>query len=194
MLVEARSALTNPQFDWSTRLVRLAGWRGGEVRAASESGWRLRIAPAFCGVAAIALGLIGQPLWLGLLAATAAVGAVRGNHVVEQIYNATLGRRGVSIPKARAARASGCAISAVILAASAIAFAIGLPTLGLILAVSLGGLAVFVAVTKICVPSLMFVALFGELRSTAPSLRAALSSCPPETPSDRRRIEPLTHS
>ena len=175
MLSQVQALLTDSRFDRQTRLVRLAGWRGDSVEEAVRSGWRLRIAPAFCAVASIGLGLLGEPLLLGLLAASAAVGAIRGNHIVEELYNATFGRRGVAIPKARAARLFGCAMGAVVISASAVAFAAGLPALGLTLALTMGAVATFVAVTDICVPSIMFILMFGSSRSTEGSFVRSLA-------------------
>jgi hypothetical protein len=62
----------------------------------------------------------------------------------------------------------------IFLGGSAAAYALGAATVGLVLALVLGGTAAFVTATGICVPSLAFTALWGSHRASAPSLVAAM--------------------
>lgn len=54
--------------------------------------------------------------------------------------------------------------------AAAIAYAVGVATVGLVLALILGVTATFVAITGICVPSMLFTVLWGAERACSTGL------------------------
>jgi hypothetical protein len=148
------------------RRTRLQGWRGDDARRADAAVFAQRLAPAACAVGAFAGVALRSPVVLGLFAATALIGAVADNHPFESIYNAWAAHRGrPTLPANRAAKRLGCAIGLVFLGGSAVAYAAGATTLGLVLGIILGATAAFVAVTGWCVPSMLFTVLFGGERA-----------------------------
>lgn len=174
MLTDLRELLTDPRFDWPTRLARLQGWRGAELDQAVGAGWALSIAPAVCGVGSLVGGLLQSSVVLGLLGLTALIGVVAANQPFETLYNALAPRWGrVPVPRNRAAKRLGCFLGTAHLVGAVVAFELGAPGVGLVLSLSLGGLASFVALSGICVPSMLFTMLFGAERATRPSLAAA---------------------
>jgi len=171
MLTDLRSLLVDDRFDRETRLTRLQGWRGTEVDQAVSAGWAKSLAPAICAIGAIAGALLASPVLLGFMGATAVMGAIAANHPFEWAYNAVAPRFGrATLPANRAAKRLGCFLGSLHLGGAAVAFAAGAPTVGLALALPLGVLAGFVAVTGICVPSMLFTAFFGAERGACPSL------------------------
>lgn len=73
--------LADPERDWdTTRLARLQGWRGADARQAVNAKWAQRLAPAACGLGALAGALLSSPLVVGFFAATAVVGTLAPNH------------------------------------------------------------------------------------------------------------------
>lgn len=166
--------LGDSSLTWTQRRTRLQGWRGVDAECANEVMGMQRLAPAVCAVGATAGALAESPVVLGAFAATAVAGALGANHPFESLVNrwaASRGRR--QLPANRAAKRFGCAIGATFLGGAAVAYAVGAASLGLVLAAVLGGTAAFVALTGVCVPSMLFTLLWGAERATAPSLTMA---------------------
>ena len=165
--------LSDPTLTWSQRRTRLQGWRGPEAEQADAAPRAQRLGPALCAVGAIAGALMASPLVLAAVAATALAGTFAANHPFESLYNQwAASRGGQPLPANRAAKRLGCAIGVIFLAGASSAYTLGASTLGLVLALTLGGTAAFVATTGICVPSLLFTLVWGTERAAAPSLRA----------------------
>jgi hypothetical protein len=174
MRSEVSTLLGDTRLTLTQRRTRLQGWSGIDAEQADELPGVQRIGSGVCAVGALAGALIGSPLVLAVLAATALAGAFAPNHPFEWLYNRVASTRsGHQLPRNRAAKRLGCAIGVVFLSGSAAAFALGTLMLGLVLGLVLGGTAAFVAATGICVPSLVFTALWGAHRAAAPSLLAA---------------------
>lgn len=168
------SILADHERDWNTRLARLQGWRGADTRQAVNAKWAQRLAPAACGLGALAGALLTSPLVVGFFAATAVVGTLAPNHPVEMIYNALARRQGRDpLPANRAAKRLGCAIGVLLLGGSAVAFVLGATTVGVVLALVMAVTALFVAATGICVPSVMFTLVWGAERGACPTLARA---------------------
>ena len=166
--------LTDPDLDRDQRLTRLQGWRGDDAEAADRAKWAQRLAPAGCATGALAGGILGSPVIVALFAATALAGTFTPNHVLEAGYNHVARRRVLpTLPANRAAKRLGCAMGFLHLGAAALLMALGYTTAGSVLAVGFGLLALFVATTGICVPSVVFTLAWGAQRGTAPSLAAA---------------------
>lgn len=165
------SLLTDARFDRPTNLARLQGWRGAELDAAvAICPHPHRIAPAACSVLALASAATGSiPLILATLA-TALAGVFARNHPFELAYNLWAGPRGRALPANRAAKRFGCAVGSLHLAGGAVALALGRAVVADVALVSLGGLALFVAASGICVPSLLFTLRFGADRGTRAGL------------------------
>ena len=182
MYTEVHQMLTDTDRDWISRRLRLQGWRGEEVRQAAASGGVDRVGPAFCAVGSVAATGLHSWMIAAVLAVTSLIGVVAANHPVEAAANALASRRGVRpLPPNRAAKRLGCALGTLGLGGAAVAFASGHDALGVVLAGSIGATATFVAVTNVCVPSVIFTVLWGAERAQAPSLLAAASRRRPES-------------
>lgn len=177
MYCELHHVLTDETYTWSTRLLRLQGWRDDQVRQAAGAGRLVRIGPASCAVGALAVAVLGSAALAALVALSSLVGVVAPNHPVETLANAVAVRRGrTPLPRNRAAKRLGCALGFVFIGGAAVAFAAGLDLLGVVLAAVIGLTAAFVAATNLCVPSAIFTLLWGAERAQAPSLVAALEA------------------
>ena len=176
---DLRALLGDTSLTWTERRTRLQGWRGPDADRADAAPVAQRLAPAICAIGALAGAVTGSPLVLGTFAATAVAGAIAPNHLFESLYNRWASGRGRStLPPNRAAKRLGCAIGAAFLGSATIAYALGASTVGLVLALVLGTIAAFVAVTGICVPSILFTLLWGAERGSAASLVAAARCAP----------------
>jgi hypothetical protein len=166
--------LGDTSLTWSERRTRLQGWVGEDARCALANPVGQRVGPGVCAAGAL-LGIVtGSALVLGVFAATALLGAFAPNHPFEQLYNRMVSGAGrPSLPRNRAAKRLGCLLGAAFLGGAAVAYAAGAPRVGLALAAVLGLTAAFVAISGICVPSILFTLLWGANRATAPSLAAA---------------------
>ena len=145
---------------------RLQGWRGADATCADNAKGAQRLGPAVCAAGALAGAALESPVVLGAFAVTAVMGALAPNHPVESLYNRWASRRGrATLPANRAAKRLGCAIGVAFLGGAALAYAVGATTLGLVLASVLTGTATFVAITGICLPSMLFTVLWGVERA-----------------------------
>jgi hypothetical protein len=171
---ELAALLGDTSLTWTERRTRLQGWSGPDADQANATPGVQRVASAVCAGGALAGAATNSPLLLTAFAATALAGAFTPNHPVEWLYNRVASTRGrTQLPANRAAKRLGCVIGVVFLGGSAAAYALGAPTLGLVLALVLGATAAFVAATGICVPSLVLTAVWGPHRAAAPTLMAA---------------------
>jgi hypothetical protein len=160
---------------WTQRRTRLQGWRGDDAERADAAVVAQRFGPAACAVGAFAGAWLRSPTVLAVFAGTALVGTFAPNHPFEAIYNRwAVGHGRTALPHNPAAKRLGCAIGLVFLGTSAIAFAVGAPTVGLALALVLGVTALFVAMTGVCVPSILFTLLWGAERASRPGLLQAV--------------------
>jgi hypothetical protein len=168
---DLRAVLGDTSLSRTERLTRLQGWRGEDAERAERAVVAQRIGPATCAVGALLGAVLQSPPLLGVLAATALVGALAPNHPFEMLYNRRATRRGgTALPPNRAAKRLGCAIGVVFLGGAAVAYAAGAAPLGLVLALVLASTAAFVAITGMCVPSMIFTILWGSERACAPNL------------------------
>lgn len=167
-ITQVTGLLRDDRFDRATRLMRLQGWRGSELACAVRAGHAHRLAPGFCAVGSAVIAVTGSAWLAAALMATAVVGIFARNHPVETLYNAVAARSGrMPIPQNKAAKRLGCALGTAFLAASTVSIMVGADVLGRSLAASFAVVAGFVAFTNICVPSLIFTALWGADRATA---------------------------
>lgn len=163
-----KKVLTDPGHDRSTNLLQLQGWRGDKLdESARTAAFAHKLAPAACGILSLIAAVTGSMALVLATLATALIGVVARNHPFESVYNAIARRTGrQAMPANRAAKRWGCAVGSALLGGAVIAWSVGLGILGTVLLIALGSLATFVAVTGVCVPSMMFVLLFGAERST----------------------------
>jgi hypothetical protein len=172
---DVRSILTDASLDRDMRLVHLQGFRSDDAEQALRSGIGSRLAPALCGAGAILGVATRSPLLLGGLALTAVAGVFAPSHAIEAAYNVHARRQGAAeVPANLAGRRMGCFISTFFLGGSALAYATGADAAGAVLGLSLGSLALFVAATNICVPSIILTLLRGSDRTEMPALLPAL--------------------
>ncbi|HWH33109.1 MAG TPA: DUF4395 family protein [Egibacteraceae bacterium] len=176
-MAELTSLLRDDSLTRAQRLTRLQGWRGVDAACAEAAPAAQRIGPAVCAVGALLGAALQAPLVPALFAATALAGAVAPHHPFESLSNRWARRRGSgALPPNRAAKRFGCAVGVAFLGGAALAFASGATTLGVVLSLMLGCTAAFVAVTGICLPSMLFTVLWGAERAAAPHLFGAPDS------------------
>jgi hypothetical protein len=136
--------------------------RVDEERLAQITPW-LRLAFGMCAVLAILGTALASPKILLTLAVIAFVGALSPVHPFDLIYN--YGIRHATgtppLPRRGAPSRFACGLGAVWLVATAWAFQTGRAPLGYTLGFLLSCVAVLVSTTDICIPSLIFRALFG---------------------------------
>lgn len=160
--------LGDSEFDNPTCLLRLQGWRGAELDEAVAAGNAHRLAPGFCAVGASAVAITGSWALALALMATAVIGVFARNHPLEAAYNQLARSTGrPPIPRNRAAKRLGCLLGTVMLGGSVLSIVVGASLTGQAIAGAFAIVAWFVTLTNICVPSAIFVTLFGIERSTA---------------------------
>ena len=170
-IAQLKAVLGDERFDCSTRLLRLQGWRGSELTCAIGAGYAHRFAPGFCAIGAATIAFTGSGLLATAMMSTALVGIFARNHPVETVYNAVASRTGRStIPRNKAAKRLGCAMGTLFLGGSAVALGLGADAVGRSLAGVFAAVAGFVAGSNVCVPSMIFTALFGSERAQADKL------------------------
>ena len=130
----------------------------------------LRWSPALC-TTIIAVGVaLRAPLVLWGLAAIALLGAALPFHPFDLVYNHFVRRftRTASLPRHGQQRRFACALATVWLVATGWAFYVGAMVLGLALGLALLAVALLVSITHICIPSMIYNALFSGRSVLAP--------------------------
>ena len=127
----------------------------------------LRMAFGMCAFLAGAGTALASPTILWVLTLIAALAALFPVHPFDLIYNYGIRylRNTGPLPKRRAQSRFACGMGAVWLVATALAFQSGAPIAGYILGGALTGIAVLVSTTDICIPSMIYNALFLRLRT-----------------------------
>ena len=133
-----------------------------ERTLAGTAPW-LRLAFALCTLLAATGTLLASPVILLILMPIAIWGAVSAVHPVDWLYN--LGLRRLTgtgpLPRRGAPTRFACGLGAVWLAATAWAFHAGATATGYVLGAALTAVGLLVSTTDICIPSLLFRAIFG---------------------------------
>lgn len=173
---DARLILTDPTFDRNRRLLRLQGQRGPRLEQAVAAGWAIRLGPAQCAAFGALAILVADPGLYLALAFASTVGAATRYHPVEWLYSWWTVRQGrVSPPPNRAGRRFGCLLGAVCFFVAGVALAVDAGWLFWPNALLLVALPAYVAVTNLCVPSLILTLLLGSERAACPSLPAVVT-------------------
>jgi hypothetical protein len=152
------------------RRLDIQGFDSVSDRELLEAGNWLRLAFGLCSLLAI-IGtvLTSTPLLLVLLV-IAALAAAFPVHPFDLIYN--LGIRHVRktgpLPKRGPPVRFACGLGTVWLAATIWAFQGGNLTLGYVLGGALAGVGLLVSTTDICIPSMIYQAVFGRKRNAGP--------------------------
>lgn len=122
----------------------------------------LRMAFGGCAVLAAAGTVLASPTILWLLTAIAALAALFPVHPFDLVYNhgiRHLTKTG-ALPKRRAQTRFACGVGAIWLVATALAFQSGSLILGYVLGGALTSIALLVSTTDICIPSMIYNAVF----------------------------------
>ncbi|MFA5775151.1 MAG: DUF4395 domain-containing protein [Ilumatobacteraceae bacterium] len=124
----------------------------------------LRMAFGMCSLIAGVGTVLASPTILWILTPIAALGAIFPVHPFDLIYNFGIRhiRKTGPLPKRRAQSRFACGLGAVWLVATAWAFQAGALTTGYILGGTLTGVGVLVSTTDICIPSMIYNALFSR--------------------------------
>ncbi len=138
------------------------GYVGVGERTLADIQFGLRFSPALCATGvAIGTALASPPILFAMMA-TAIAGAATPRHPFDWLYNYgvrhLLGKP--AIPRNAAPRRFSCAVGSVWLFGTALAFLAGWDIGGYVLGAAMAGMAGFVAVTHICLPSLVYTRLF----------------------------------
>jgi hypothetical protein len=124
----------------------------------------LRLSPALCAaIAAAGTALASPPILWGLMI-FAALGAVLPFHPFDLVYNFGIRRMtgGPQLPRNGAPRRFACAVASAWLFATGALFTGGLDVPGYVLGAALVAVAALITVSHVCIPSLIFRALFGR--------------------------------
>ncbi len=124
----------------------------------------LRWSPALCTVFMTVGVALRAPFVLWALAATALLGAILPFHPFDLIYNYAVRyiTRTRPLPRNGAQRRFACALATAWLVATGWAFYVGATMTGLVLGVSLTLVAALVSFTHICIPSMIYNAIFSR--------------------------------
>jgi hypothetical protein len=138
----------------------------GDETLADVAPW-LRMAFGMCALLAGAGTTLASPTILWILTPIAALAALFPVHPFDLIYNYGIRylRNTGPLPKRRAQSRFACGVGAVWLVATAWAFQSGALIMGYVLGGALTGIAVLVSTTDICIPSMIYNALFLRSRT-----------------------------
>ena len=149
------------------RRLEIQGFVGIDDATLAEVAPWLRFSPAVCTVWMATGTVLASPVLLWTLAAIALLGAILPFHPFDLAYD--LGIRHLArtrrLPRNGPPRRFACALAAVWLAATGWAFNSGATVTGYVLGGLLTAVAALVSTTDICIPSLVYRALFGRKRA-----------------------------
>lgn len=134
-------------------------------RALADIQAGLSFTPALCATG-VAIGtVLASPPIILFMMTTAAFGAAFPRHPFDLVYNHLIRHvvRRPAIPRNAAPRRFSCGVGAAWLGLTAAAFLLGWDIAGYIFGAGMSAMAGFVAVTHICLPSLVYTRLFERL-------------------------------
>jgi len=141
----------------TTWRLRVQGFAADDAWLAEVAPW-LRLAPALCATSAAIGTVTASPVILSALAANAILGAILPFHPFDLLYNCGFRFlvRKRPLPPNGAPRRFACGMASVWLIVTALLFASGQPQAGYLLGGLFVAVALLVATTDICIPSIMF--------------------------------------
>jgi hypothetical protein len=99
------------------------------------------------------------------------VGVFAANHPLDSAYNVIARRRGGNpIPPNRAGKRLGCFMGTIFFGAASVAFMLDYVAAGRIIVGIMAAVATVVAVTNVCIPSIILTLTFGKARVACPLL------------------------
>lgn len=138
--------------------------------AIAEIGPWMRWSTSFCALFTILGTWLAAPWLLGALGLTALAGSVLPHHPFDYAYNYGVRRitKTRPLPPNPPARKFACRVATPWLFGTGLAFFLGAMAVGYVLGGLFAAVAVLVSVTHICIPSILYNALFGaQLGETA---------------------------
>jgi len=130
----------------------------------AEIGPWMRWPFVFCAGLLVVGVVLASPWLLWALAAIAISGAFLPSHPFDYLYNYGLrhltGTR--PLPPSTPQRRFACGVGGVWMVGTGVAFFVGATTVGYVLGAVLAAVATLVATTHVCIPSMVYNALFGR--------------------------------
>jgi phosphate/sulfate permease len=157
------------QIETTKKRLEVSGFQLDDDAVAEIGPW-MRWSTSLCALFMILGTVLASPWVLWALAITAFAGSVLPNHPFDYGYNH--GVRHITktrpLPANTPARKFACGLATVWLTATGLAFFLGANTVGYVLGALLASVAGLVSITHICIPSMIYNALFGvKPRETA---------------------------
>ena len=148
------------------RRLEIQGFVGLEDACLAEVGPWLRLTPGLCTAVIVAGTVLALPALLWALVPIAVFGAVFPRHPFDYIYNYGLRRLTHTrpLPANGTPRRFACGMAAVWIAATALAFTLGVAPIGYAMGGILGAVGLLISTTHFCIPSLVYRVLTGTLR------------------------------
>jgi hypothetical protein len=149
------------------RRLNVQGFSDVDDETLAEGAPWLRMAFGMCALLAGAGTALASPTILWILTPIAALAALFPVHPFDLIYNHGIRylQNSGPLPKRRAQSRFACGVGAVWLVATAWAFQSGALIVGYIWGGALTGVAVLVSTTDVCIPSMIYNALFSRSRT-----------------------------
>lgn len=146
-------------------LLDIQGFEGVDDETLARTQLWLRSSPGLCGLIGAVGTLMASPPILAGLGLIAAAGAVLPVHPFDLVYSVVVRRitGGEPLPPNGAPRRFACAVGSVWLALTAWLFASGYGAPAFVLGAAFVAVAALVAATHVCLPSITFRFVRGEL-------------------------------
>jgi len=152
------------------RRLEIQGFCDLDDQTLAETGRWLRLAFALCAILAALGTALASPWLLYALIPIAVIAAASPVHPFDLIYNYGLRHltRTGPLPKRGAPSRFACGVGAAWLLATGLAFQLGALLVGYILGGMLTLVVALVSTTDICIPSMIYRALFDRTKTAAP--------------------------
>ena len=156
--------MKNAISETTRRRLDIQGFVDVDDETLAEVGPWLRLAFGGCAILAAIGTILASPTMLWILVVIAALAAAFPVHPFDLIYNYGIRRfTGTrELPKRKAPTRFACGMGAVMLTVTAWAFQSGSTILGYVLGGQLALVALLVSTTDICIPSMIYGAIFGR--------------------------------
>lgn len=157
------------QLETVKRRLQVSGFQLDDETVAEIGPW-MRWSTSFCALFTILGTSLASPWILWALALTALGGSVLPNHPFDYVYNHGVRRltKTRPLPPNPPPRKFACYVATPWLIGTGLAFFLGAHTVGYALGALFASVAALVSLTHICIPSILYNAIFGtKLNETA---------------------------